>query len=478
MSFYRCEVSAWIGVQNNNFKTYNNRKFHTSSSEYRQIRRVLQQLYPGGKEVRYAKSIEESIFVTSKYLKKRIPVYSASLGKDELFSNFDLLIPSKNSDSWSIVSVKSQVSFKKENLTELAYQKLVAEKFGLNIEDVLLYTINSDYFYRKKIEVHKIFIKNSLIKKIDGEFQNAIEICNKYFQTIHSKTLPQNLETCKTPIGCSNKDICFPDLKDGNVFDLREGKSLSKELYKSGIIYLKDIPSETELTHKQLVQVQCERTGKEHIKIENIERFCRDITYPLYFLDFETINPAIPLFKKSKPFQHIPTQFSLHVKLSKESPLLHHSFLLRNKKDPRKKILKHLEKLISSTGKIIVYDAVFERRCLNESVELYPEFKDWWEKVSKNIIDISLPFKSFHYYNPIQKGHASLKAVLPALTGLDYNSLVIHNGGEANQEFYKYLTTKMSWLEKKKLRQNMEEYCKMDTYALVEILNSLEKLLI
>ncbi len=475
-SFLRCEMAAWLNYHQNKSKESSAKKYHTSSIEYQKIRDVLKELYPGGAEVRYAKSVEDSIRSTLKYIKKRIPVYSASLGRGDFFSVFDLLVPSKISDSWDIVSVKSQASYKKDNVLELAYQKLVAEKSGLNIDEIVLYTINADYFYRKKLDARKLFFKNSLTRKVNLEAHNVLKYCDKYFQVIGSHAPPENPYICKFPSDCLNRELCYPDLKDGNIFDLREGKDLSRNLYKAGIVYLKDVPEETELTHKQAVQVECERTGKAHVVPEQIKSFLQHITYPLYFLDFETINPAVPFFQNTKPFQHIPTQYSLHVKLTKESELKHYSFLAKNKSDPRKKILKNLRKLISPSGKVIVYDAFFERRCLTESVELFPKFKEWWDIVSKNILDISIPFKSFHYYHPVQKGRASLKAVLPALTGLNYDGLEIHDGGTANQEFYKYLTTRMSHSEKKKLCQNMEEYCKMDTYALVEILNELEKL--
>ncbi len=421
-AFLRCEMSSWISTRENKIGQIKSKKFHTSANEYKKIRNLLRVLYKRGKEVRYANSVEDSIFATFKYIKKRVPVFSASLGRGEVYSNFDLLVPEKK-NSWSIITVKSQAAYKKDNVSELAYQKYVAEKSGLNIAEIILYSVNPDYLYLKKIDPEKYFIKNNLTEKVNKELPNIRVTIDKYFRNIQSTSPPENPNLCRFPADCLNKNICYPALKDGNIFELREGKEISQKLYKSGIIYLKDIPQETELLYKQAIQVECEKTASPHVATGEIESFLKKVSYPLYFLDFETINPALPFFKNTKPFQHIPIQYSLHVKKSPNSQLEHFSFLAKGKSDPRKNILKNLSRLISLSGKVVVYDAFFERRVFVESVSLFPEFREWWSDVSQNILDISIPFKSFHYYHPLQKGRASLKAVLPALTGHNYDGL-------------------------------------------------------
>ena len=138
---------------------------------------------------------------------------------------------------------------------------------------------------------------------------------------------------------------------------------------------------------------------------------------------FLTGNTALPLYIKTKPYQHIPFLYSLHIQEKQNSPLLHYSYIDSGLYDPRQKILEELSKLIKPTGTIICYNDTFEKRCLRESIQLFPEYSDWYSSISENFKDLSDPFKFFYYYHPLQKGSASLKSVLPALTGLDYKEL-------------------------------------------------------
>ena len=48
-------------------------------------------------------------------------------------------------------------------------------------------------------------------------------------------------------------------------------------------------------------------------------------------------------------------------------------------------------------------------------------------------VDLLLPFRGFRYYHPQQHGSASMKAVLPALTGSGYEDLAIQEGGTASR---------------------------------------------
>ena len=248
------------------------------------------------------------------------------------------------------------------------------------------------------------------------------------------------------------------------------------KLYKSGIHYLKDIPNDTELSTSQKIQIEAERNKTPYLQEEKLKNFVDSLQYPLYFLDFETVNPALPLYNKTKPYQHVPFLYSLHVQETPDLPLQHYSFIDSGKQDPRLNILAELSKLILPIGTIVCYNDTFEKRCLRESVQLFPEYSDWYSSINENFKDLSDPFKYFYYYHPNQNGSASLKAVLPALTGLDYKELGINDGNMANLEFLRAKTMNLPQEEIEGIYQFLLDYCKMDTYAMFKVVEALRKL--
>jgi len=94
--------------------------------------------------------------------------------------------------------------------------------------------------------------------------------------------------------------------------------------------------------------------------------------------------------------------------------------------------MKRLRAVLLETGSVVAYNAQFELGRLEECCEALPEFKPWMRGVEKRVVDLLLPFRGFRYYHPAQQGSASMKAVLPALTGRGYGDLAIQEGNTAS----------------------------------------------
>jgi hypothetical protein len=137
--------------------------------------------------------------------------------------------------------------------------------------------------------------------------------------------------------------------------------------------------------------------------------------------------------------------------------------------------LKSLSSLITTQGSIICYNDTIEKKCIKESASVFPDFLNWWNGIKDNFVDLSLPFKNFSYYNPLQSGSTSLKSVITPLTGINYSNLNIHDGSIANRE-YLHLKLDQNISEKKRItvKDDLIEYCKMDTFAMVEIIKKLK----
>jgi hypothetical protein len=261
-----------------------------------------------------------------------------------------------------------------------------------------------------------------------------------------------------------------------SVFTLTHAGAKAFAWYHDGIIHLRDIPRDTRLTPAQVIQIRAVHSRKAQVNRDALREFLDGLKYPLYFLDFETINPAIPAWDGTRPYQQVPFQFSLHVVSNPGAAPVHHGFLAEGTADPRPKILAHLKRLLGSRGSIVAYSATFEKNALRASCDAYPAFAAWWAQNEPRVVDLLPPFRSFHYYHPDQCGHASLKDVLPALTGQGYDDMQIANGITASQEFMRITFGKVPESERKRVRAALEEYCALDTEGMVRIVEKLSEL--
>jgi hypothetical protein len=177
-----------------------------------------------------------------------------------------------------------------------------------------------------------------------------------------------------------------------------------------------------------------------------------------------------------RPYHNIPFQFSLHVVDNSESEPVHYSFLAEGKEDPRPQLLQELKRLLGSSGSIVAYNSGFEEGVLKELVEAFPEYTNWLEGILERIVDLLFPFSNFHYYHPSQKDTASLKKVLPAVTGKNYEDMGIGAGMDASIAYERITYGDASQEEVDRVRADLLKYCKLDTEGMVWIVDKLREL--
>ena len=178
------------------------------------------------------------------------------------------------------------------------------------------------------------------------------------------------------------------------------------------------------------------------------------------------------MFDGLSPHQQVPFQYSLHVVKEEGIEPEHHEFLYNGSSDPRREFFNSLKSVISSSGDVVVYHAPFEKTILNKLGKYLGE-EEFVESVNSRIVDLLIPFRNFHYYNPKQQGSASIKKVLPALVGKDYSGLGIQEGAEANTEFMRVTYSESD--DKEKVYSDLLKYCELDTEAMVWIVDKLKE---
>ena len=420
-----------------------------------------------------AKMIE----TTSECLKNgTINICEASFAPKGHFCSVDIL--HKEKDGYAIYEVKSSTHVSPVYITDVAYQKYVLEKCGIKVTGTYVVHINSDYVFDGSLEVQKLFtIKDvwALVEEesknhdIDADLIKMNEIC----ECENEPNIDLSIN-CREPYECAYWEYCSRHLPKPNVFDVYKmsfGKKI--EAYQNGYFEFGDVRQAVKLNKMQKRQLDFVlKNIDEHIDKDGIKSFLDTLTYPLYFLDFETMQLTIPEYPNSKPYQQITFQYSLHYIENEGGEIKHKEFLGESGVDPRRALAEQLVNDIPTDACVLAYNKGFECGRIKELATLFPDLSDSLMKIRDNIKDLIDPFHDGYYYNQAIGNSFSIKSVLPAMfpndPELDYHNLEgVHNGGEAMSLFPKIKDLPLD--EQAVARKNLLKYCELDTYAMVKI---------
>jgi hypothetical protein len=439
---------------------------------------LAKSLYPDGIDVaKETADFDEVLRQSLEAVSARKPLFEAAFRYRNAYARADILNP-VGKVQWDIIEVKSSTEVKDANIHDLAIQWYAYEGAGLRIRKSFLMHINNEYVRKGAVEPKKLFILDDVTAEVRSLLPDVEKNLRKMIEVIRLKKHPEIAigPQCTDPYDCPLRQMCWAFLPPHNVMSLVRLGHKGFELLGHGIQKIVDIPDQYRLSGSQKIQQRAIRDRRPVVDKHAIASFLRELKYPLYFLDFETFQSAIPPFDGTRPFQQIPFQFSLHVVASKGAGPEHHGFLSSGRLDPRPEILAQLKKLIGNSGSIVCYNASFEKSCLQELVRTFSQYGDWWEAAEPRVIDLLTPFRNFSYYHPDQEGSASIKAVLPALTGKGYDGMAIADGGAASREYLRVTFGEVTDEERETVRRQLEKYCALDTGGMILIIEALQKL--
>lgn len=421
--------------------------------------------------------IAEMINQTKECLQNNVEnICEASFSYNGLYCAVDIL--RKNGDKYDIYEVKSSTHpHEFVYVLDVSYQRYVLEHCGVNVGKTYIVTINNAYVRNGELDIKRLFNVTDISKVVNDEIVNVEQNLSSAEQILALTTEPQiDIScSCNTPYPCSFWKYCSRNLPSPSVFDIyRLPFKNAVQMYNDGIISFDDITSkDIYLGDKQNRQIRhgvCEL--KDEINIDSIKGFLKGLTYPLYFLDFETMQPIIPQFDGTRPYMQIPFQYSLHYIEEENGELHHKEFLAESGVDPRRTIAESLVKNIPDDVCILAYNKGFECGRLQELADMFPDLRNHLMSIKYNMKDLLDPFRQGYYYNRAMGGSFSIKSVLPALfpndPELDYHNLNgVHNGSEAMTIFPQIAS--MPKNEQLIARQNLLKYCELDTYAMVKV---------
>ena len=477
----QCDKSLYLYKKHYKLKDPISSTLQAVFDQGNQIGILAQSLFPGGVDSSPSSHFRmmEGVAKTKEFLESgKSIIYEATFTYNEVLAALDILV--KDDEGWKAYEVKSSTSVSKTYVKDAAIQYYTIINSGIDLVDISIIHINNNYILDGNLNIDELFTIESVKDEVLAYLPRISNEVSRLKKVIELDSAPKLDigEHCFEPYQCDFKGTCWKHIPDYSVFDIsRLNKHKKFDLYNKGIITLDQIDlSTTELSANQVLQVNAETNGESYLNNDELCKFIKDLNYPLFFLDFETINPAVPKYQGTRPFQQVLFQYSIHFKQDDNSELIHKEYLAEPNKDPRIEFIKQLINDCDNEGDILVYNISFERGRLNELIEHFPEFKNPLQSIVFRLKDLMIPFQNKWYYTPEMKGRYSIKNVLPALVSdLTYDTLNIKEGGMASSTFLSMVNNTFKGNESN-VRDDLKEYCRLDTYAMVRILEKLKTL--
>ena len=439
------------------------------------------ELFSGGERIEYTGDFGSQMAKTKELMEHGTKVvYEATFCFDGILVMVDILCV--GDDGLVINEVKSSTSVKEVYIDDAAIQYYVSSSLGYKVSAVNIIHIDNSYVRGEKLELEKFFHAEDVTEQVKQKQADIPQNLSKFDEILSKDTEPEVDigPQCSDPYTCDAWGYCWREqrgMPEYSIFDISGLRNKKKfELYKSGVVKFEDIKELDKFNVSQQIQIRSELSGEQIIDKEAIKEFLDTLSYPLYHLDFETFQQAVPEFVGLSPYEQIPFQFSIH-KDDGKGNLEHFEFLAEVGADPRYELALNLIKFIPQDACVLAYNMSFEKRVIRRLAANYLLISNELMAIHDNIKDLMAPFASKSYYHPKMRGSYSIKYVLPALVPefeSAYKDLnLIHHGGEAMQayEAMAYMPAK----ERNVYKKALLAYCKLDTLAMVKVLEKLRK---
>ena len=372
----------------------------------------------------------------------------------------------------ALYEIKSSTSVKTDtkhnHIKDACFQKICAERAGQVIDHVFLAHLNGDYVRDGEIDPGAMLIFADITEAVDeiaAETSAEIDAALEFLRADHDMAGCSCAEKTRAN-HCDAFSVFNADVPTPSIYSLpRLRANRISELRSMGVVELQDVPEDYSLSENQRLVVDSAKAGGPLVDKAAISNFLSDLTFPLYFFDYETFSSAVPLLDGTSPHMHFPAQYSLHT-LDSNGSLDHKEYLEREARLPDR-LVERMQEDIGPTGSIISWHKSFEETRNRELAKRYPEKADFLNNLNERMLDLEDVFKS-DYVDARFDGSTSIKKVLPVVCPhLDYKELEVQDGASAMEAWQRMINAELD--EAEKIANDLLEYCERDTFAMVEI---------
>jgi hypothetical protein len=394
------------------------------------------------------------------------PIFEATFRYENVLIRADILIP--DGSGWSVIEVKASTSVKDYHTLDCAIQLWVMREAGLPVTSISLAHIDNQFVYPGNGEYDGLLIEHDLTAEADSLRQRVVDLVYAAREAV-TGPLPQVPvgARCTSPYECQFMSHCWPTDAQYPVTGLGGGRARLGEFVAAGCSDIRDVRAEeiTAASQRRIHRVTC--AGQPEILDGAREAFAA-LAYPRYYLDFETIGPAVPIWAGTRPYQAVPVQWSCHIE-EHDGEMRHEEFLDLSGEPPMRLLAERLVECLGASGPVLMW-TTYEEGVIRRLIEWFPDLEAPLLAVVERLYDLH-PVVKENYYHPEMLGSWSIKSVLPCIAPhMNYTELEgIAQGTAASEGFIEAIAAKTTPERRAELEKQLLRYCKFDTEAMVEI---------
>ena len=439
-----------------------------------EVGRVARSLFPGGRLIEHDAELSRALAETEECVgaRRRVPVFEATFQHRGALVRVDVLEPDGRA-GWHLREVKSAGEVKDYHLDDVAIQRWVVGGSGLRLSRQSLVHIDTAWTYVGDGDYGGLLAAEDLTAaaaELEGDVPRWVAEARRVLAEDEPE-VPMG-EQCTDPYDCPFQGYCERGLETVEfpvtLLPNNGGKALAAGLIDEGYVDLREVPA-GRIDHPLYSRIhRVTRSGRRHLDAEARE-WLDGLPWPRAYLDFETINLAVPRWAGTRPYEQVAFQWSCHVE-TRSGGLDHAEFLDLTGGDPRRPFAESLVAALRGARVVLAYNAPFERGCLLRLAEAFPDLADELGAIAGRLADLLAAVRR-HYYHRDMMGRFSLKAVLPTVLGRDpYADLEgLRGGALAQAAYYETLQPGTDAARRREIGRQLREYCRLDTWALVAL---------
>lgn len=399
----------------------------------------------------------------------RAPIFEATFRHEGVLVRVDVLVP-EGDNSWRLIEVKASTRIKLEHLQDCAVQTWVCRGCGIDIARVALAHIDNSFVYRGANRYDGILTEEDVTDDIDEQLSLVPTWVDCAREAVTDAMPDIDVGPhCSKPYECGFFRQCWPSDTEFPIHALRGSKKKHAELVLAGFRDIRDVPADR-LTAKDHLRIHSVTISGSPEVLADAAEEVGSLEYPRYYLDFETISPAIPIWPDTRPYEAVPVQWSIHIE-QEPGVIEHREFLDLSGEPPMRALAEEMLSVLGDYGPVLMYTS-YEKGVIEGLARRFPDLAQSLEAVVKRLWDLK-PVVKDNYCHPDMLGSWSIKAVLPTIAPeLRYEDLdEIQDGSAASNAFLEAIGPGTSLERKTQLKSRLLEYCKIDTEAMVRLVN-------
>ena len=482
LDYLTCPKDAWFRIHKPELKEFEvsdtQQKIFDQGYEAEDYAKQLK-IFDGMKEVT-ARNNDTALKEVDVLMAKKTPsIYQATFIADGYIIRCDVIKWDEETDKWDPYEIKSSTkrhdTGARDHISDAAFQAIVMERYGVLVGKTFIVHLNGEYVRNGDLDIESLFTISDCTAKVVARRVTVAPEMEEAKKYLNQEGEPKGGCDCiysGRSSHCATASVSH-EIPEYSVHDLAYiGHSPNKlrKLVEQGIYHMHDIEDTSELTDKQQNQIAVHKSGKEIIDKKEIENVLNGYAFPLYFLDYETFAPAIPLYDGFSPYKRMPIQFSLHYIKEKGGSLEHNEYLHEENSDPSETVAKLLCDYIDPSGTVLAWNVGFERSVTNELALRVPEYAKTLQRICGQMQDLMDIFSNQHYVHQGFRGRVAIESVMNALLPeMSYDHLP-YTGQDVGFVWWNDIVNAGPTTNGREKKIHLiKEYCKQDTRVMVEI---------